>query len=79
MALFEPMSATDIARLEQYLAGGTQPPLTSVRQPVEEMGREMARLVISLAAVKGHAPQRVVLEPDLALRASSVRLASGVR
>lgn len=46
----------------------TQPALSSVRQPFEEMGRTMARL-----ALNGRDPQQVMLGAELALRESTVR------
>lgn len=53
------------------LALSTDPPLSSVRQPIEEMGREMARAV--LAAVRGPSriPRSVVLATELVVRGSS--------
>jgi DNA-binding LacI/PurR family transcriptional regulator len=54
------------------IAAATQPPMSSVRQPVEDMGREMARLALSLSAVRGQAAQQMVLAPELALRESTV-------
>ncbi|HEY7488213.1 MAG TPA: LacI family DNA-binding transcriptional regulator [Streptosporangiaceae bacterium] len=49
----------------------TEPPLTSVHQPLEAMGREMARLLF--ARIKGEAPERptVILETHLVIRESS--------
>src|SRR5205085_9781649 len=52
------------------IASATRPRLSSVKQPVEEMGREMARLVLSLAAVRGQAPRQMILSPELAVRES---------
>lgn len=54
------------------IAAATQPPLTSVRQPVEDMGREMARLVVSLSEIRDQAPQQMILSPELAVRESTV-------
>ena len=54
------------------IAMATQPPLSSVRQPVELMGREMAKLALSVSAVRGQAPRQIVLDPELALRESTV-------
>ncbi len=51
------------------IAASTSPPLTSVRQPIEEMGREMARLLLDEA----HAPRRVILTTELQVRPSSGR------
>jgi DNA-binding LacI/PurR family transcriptional regulator len=54
------------------VAAATQPPMSSVRQPAEEMGREMARLVLSLSSARGEGPRQMILGPELALRASTV-------
>jgi DNA-binding LacI/PurR family transcriptional regulator len=49
----------------------TEPPLTSVHQPLEAMGREMARLLT--ARIKGDEPEQptVILETHLVVRESS--------
>ena len=49
----------------------TDPPLTSVRQPIEEMGREMTRLLIDSLAPKGRVARRLILATELVVRASS--------
>jgi len=53
------------------VATSVRPRLTSVRQPIEEMGHEMARLLID--AVEGTDPvqRRVILATELIRRASS--------
>jgi DNA-binding LacI/PurR family transcriptional regulator len=53
------------------MAAATQPPLTSVRQPVEQMGREMARLVLTMSSRQDHSPREVMLTAELAIRAST--------
>ena len=53
------------------LATTTQPLLSSVRQPIEEMGREMTRLLMQEIRSPGGAPRRVILETQLVLRESS--------
>ena len=55
----------------------TQPPLSSVRQPIEEMGREMTRLLIQEIRYPGGPPRRVILDTQLVVRASSVADAGG--
>ena len=50
----------------------TQPILSSVRQPIEEMGREMARLLMQEIQSPGAAPRRVILDTQLVVRGSSV-------
>lgn len=54
------------------IASRTQPRLSSVKQPLEEMGREMARLVLNLSAVRGQPPRQMILSPELAVRESTV-------
>jgi DNA-binding LacI/PurR family transcriptional regulator len=52
------------------IAGQTDPPLTTVYQPVEQMGREMARLL--LARIKGEEePGHVLLDTRLVVRQSA--------
>ena len=52
-------------------AAATQPPLSSVRQPMEDMGREMTRLVLSMTALNTHGPLQKILDPELAVREST--------
>ncbi|MFD8753286.1 LacI family DNA-binding transcriptional regulator [Kitasatospora sp. NPDC059577] len=47
------------------------PPLTTVRQPVEEMGRAMAGLLLRQIAGEDAAPSRLVLPTELVVRRSS--------
>ncbi|HYH93040.1 MAG TPA: LacI family DNA-binding transcriptional regulator [Candidatus Saccharimonadales bacterium] len=53
------------------VATTTQPTLTSVRQPIEEMGHEMARLLIDAIEGSDRVPRRVILATKLIERASS--------
>ena len=53
------------------VAATSRPPLTSVRQPIEEMGQETARLLIDLVEGADRAPRRVILATQLIRRASS--------
>jgi len=53
------------------VASSTRPPLTSVRQPIEEMGHEMARLLIDAIEGGDAVPRRVILATELIERASS--------
>ncbi|MEU0552637.1 LacI family DNA-binding transcriptional regulator [Dactylosporangium maewongense] len=52
------------------IARQTDPPLTTVHQPVEAMGREMVRLL--LARIAGAAPTAVMVETHLVERASTL-------
>lgn len=55
---------------DSIVAAQTDPPLTTVHQPVEGMGREMARLLV--ARIRGQAaPRAILLEPHLVARESA--------
>jgi DNA-binding LacI/PurR family transcriptional regulator len=58
------------------VATSTNPPLTSVHQPIEEMGREVARLLVDVIEGKERVVRRVILATDLVQRASSAGRAS---
>ena len=50
----------------------TEPPLSTVRQPVEEMGREMAGMLMRLVSgADEDTRQSAVLPTELVVRASS--------
>jgi DNA-binding LacI/PurR family transcriptional regulator len=53
------------------LAAAMEPPLTSVRQPIEEMGRELVRLLAEALGRTQRATRRVLLSTELVPRASS--------
>lgn len=53
------------------VATSTNPQLTSVRQPIEEMGRQVARLLIDAVEGTDRVIRRVILATDLVKRASS--------
>lgn len=53
------------------VATSTEPQLTSVRQPIEEMGREMTRLLVSGLGRDDDVSRRVILATRLVRRASS--------
>jgi DNA-binding LacI/PurR family transcriptional regulator len=55
---------------DSVVARQTEPPLTTVHQPVEEMGREMARLLLDRIRNEGRA-NSVILETHLVRRASA--------
>jgi DNA-binding LacI/PurR family transcriptional regulator len=65
---------TDVALVgfdDMAIATSTTPHLTSVRQPIEEMGQEMARLLVDTLEVANPVPRRVILATQLIRRASS--------
>ncbi len=53
------------------IAATTRPPLTSIGQPIEEMGREAVRVLLDEIDRRGRPPRRVVLATELVPRASS--------
>jgi DNA-binding LacI/PurR family transcriptional regulator len=48
-----------------------RPPLTTIRQPVEEMAAEMARLLLAQLAEPGGRPRSVLFSPTLVVRESA--------
>jgi DNA-binding LacI/PurR family transcriptional regulator len=59
------------------MASTSEPTLTSVRQPIEEMGREMTRLLVDGIRVPDRPPRRVILDTQLIVRASSGGIRGG--
>jgi DNA-binding LacI/PurR family transcriptional regulator len=55
---------------DSAVARYTQPPLTTVRQPIEEMGRQATRLLLAEAA-GGRGRMRLILDVDLVVREST--------
>lgn len=53
------------------VATSVRPALTTVRQPIVAMGREMARLLMRQVADPGGAPSRVIFPTELVVRDSS--------
>ena len=49
----------------------SDPPLTTVRQPIMQMGRTMARLMLGLVSGRAKVPASVLLPTDLVIRAST--------
>jgi DNA-binding LacI/PurR family transcriptional regulator len=47
------------------------PPLTSLRQPIEDQGREMVRLLLGLISAPAQPPRKVILKSRLEVRGSS--------
>ncbi|MEW2293547.1 LacI family DNA-binding transcriptional regulator [Streptomyces sp. NPDC006743] len=56
---------------DSIVARHIDPPLTSVRQPLEEMGRTMADLLMDEIAHRGTGHREVVLPTELVVRASA--------
>ena len=65
---------TDVAVVgydDSLVATSTNPQLTSIHQPIEEMGVEAARLLIDAIDTSGRPKRRVILATELVKRASS--------
>jgi DNA-binding LacI/PurR family transcriptional regulator len=56
---------------DSLVARTTRPELSTVRQPIEAMGREMARLLLRQIDEPGSAPSQVVFATELVVRESS--------
>lgn len=56
---------------DSLVATSAQPPLTTVRQPVETMGRRMAALLVAEIAGTGSEPGAVILPTELVVRGST--------
>jgi DNA-binding LacI/PurR family transcriptional regulator len=65
---------TDVAVIgfdDSSLAASAMPALSSIRQPIEEMGHEMARLLMEEIRDPGRPPRRVILDTELVNREST--------
>lgn len=56
---------------DSALMNSTQPALTTVRQPIEPMGRAAVDLLARLIAGQDDPPQKLLFEPELVVRAST--------
>lgn len=56
---------------DSAVARHTDPPLTTVRLPLREMGRSMARALVEQITDRSASPCRLVLNPELVRRASA--------
>jgi DNA-binding LacI/PurR family transcriptional regulator len=58
---------------DSAIASTTDPPLTTVLQPIEEMGRVMARMLLTAIETGDRTPRNKVLGTELIVRASTAR------
>ncbi len=56
---------------DSVAAGLAVPPLTTVRQPIVDMGAEMARMLLGRVFATDGAGQRVIVDTELVVRGSS--------
>ena len=66
-----PVDVAVVGFEDSVLAKQTDPPLTTVHQPVEEMGREMARLLLDLIRGEAQPETSVTLDTHLVRRSSA--------
>ena len=62
---------------DSIIAASTQPPLSSVRQSMEVMGRELVRVLLQAVDARDRVVRRVVLGTELIVRESSGGLPTG--
>jgi DNA-binding LacI/PurR family transcriptional regulator len=60
---------------DSALMSCTEPPLTTVRQPIESMGRAVIALLLAQIAGTSQPSDELLFEPELVLRASTGPLA----
>ena len=53
----------------------TAPPLTTVRQPIEAMGRTVVAMLVNQIEGVPVAPEELLFEPELVVRGSTARVA----
>jgi DNA-binding LacI/PurR family transcriptional regulator len=56
---------------DSALMSCTEPPLTTVRQPIESMGRAVIELLLAQIAGTAQPGDELLFEPELVLRAST--------
>jgi DNA-binding LacI/PurR family transcriptional regulator len=57
--------------VDTHAARLTDPQLTTVRQPIEEMGRSLARLLLTQLRDPGKRPASLIVPTELVVRGSS--------
>lgn len=56
---------------DSVVAQSLDPPLTTVRQPMQQLGQEVARMLLDQLADPGRPVRRLVLDTELTLRQSA--------
>jgi DNA-binding LacI/PurR family transcriptional regulator len=74
MGLRIPQDCSIVGFDDTVLASVTDPPLTTIAQPIEQMGQTAVQLLIRQIGQPGEQPERVVLTPSLSIRQSSMVL-----
>jgi DNA-binding LacI/PurR family transcriptional regulator len=58
---------------DSFLMSCTEPPLTTVRQPIEPMGRMIIELLMAQLNGSTVSPDEYLFEPELVVRGSTAR------
>ncbi|GAA3908637.1 LacI family DNA-binding transcriptional regulator [Microbacterium invictum] len=61
---------------DSALMSCTEPPLTTMRQPIESMGRTVIELLLTQIQGGAHSPEELLFEPELVLRGSTAPLSA---
>jgi DNA-binding LacI/PurR family transcriptional regulator len=69
--LHVPQDVSVVGFDDSALMSCTEPPLTTVRQPIESMGRTVIELLLSQIAGTTAAGDELLFEPELVLRSST--------
>ncbi|MGO4376348.1 LacI family DNA-binding transcriptional regulator, partial [Paenibacillus sp. MCAF20] len=67
-----PQDCSIIGFDDTVLASVTDPPLTTVAQPIEQMGKIAVQLLVRNIGQRGELPERIVLRPELSVRHSTM-------
>ncbi|WP_337099574.1 LacI family DNA-binding transcriptional regulator [Paenibacillus sp. YIM B09110] len=67
-----PQDCSIIGFDDTVLASVTDPPLTTIAQPIEQMGQIAVQLLVRNIGRRGEHPERIVLRPELSVRHSTM-------
>ena len=76
--LHVPQDVSVVGFDDSALMSCTEPPLTTVRQPIESMGRTVIELLLSQIAGTTEAGDELLFEPELVLRSSTGPVAAAL-
>ena len=71
------MPASVVARAVVAVAEAADPPLTTVRQPIESMGKAAVALLVNQIENMAVYPEELLFEPELVVRGSTGRPGTG--
>ena len=77
MGLSVPGQVSVVGYDDSAVMACTDPPLTTVRQPIEPMGRSAVTTLLSLVGGAAVSSEELLFAPELVVRASTGRVAAG--